>query len=41
MKNTYSDPKIQFIQIQAADIIATSGDPDPAEDDLAWALEIN
>jgi len=40
MKNTYSDPKIQFINFQLADVIAASGDPDPAEDDLAWALEV-
>ena len=40
MKNTYSDPKLQFITFQLADVITASGDPDPAEDDLAWALEV-
>ena len=40
MKNTYSDPKIQFITFQLADVITVSGDSDPAEQDLAWALEV-
>jgi hypothetical protein len=40
MKNTYSDPKLQFITFQLAHVITASGDPDPAEDDLAWALEV-
>ena len=40
MKNSYSDPKIQFITFQLADVITASGDPDPAENDLAWALEM-
>ncbi len=40
MKNTYSDPQIQFVTVSIADIITTSGDNDPAEDDVAWALNI-
>lgn len=40
MKNTYLDPKIQFITFQLADVITVSGDSDPAENDLAWTLEV-
>ena len=39
MKKLYSEPQIEVL-IHIADVIASSGDPDPAESDLAWALEV-
>ena len=39
MKKLYSEPQIEAL-IHTADVIASSGDPDPAENDLAWALEV-
>lgn len=40
MKKIYSDPEIQIINVSAVDIITTSGDCDPAENDIAWALNL-
>ena len=39
MKKLYSDPRIEFMT-QIADVITVSGDSDPAENDLAWTLEV-
>ena len=40
MKKIYSDPEIQIINVSVVDIITTSGDYDPAENDIAWALNL-
>lgn len=40
MKKLYSEPQIEVL-IYVADVIASSGDSDPAADDLAWVVEVN